>query len=92
MTASDFNIQPRLEPWPVGANGWVDCPVCGEPWRPFAFSYLPCHALCLFTEEIMDSIRYDESSSDAKLSSYYGVSVGTIRAIRSPTTPRTRFG
>ena len=40
-----------VEPWPPGPNAPRPCPVCGQPWRPWAWSRLPCHARCLFRPE-----------------------------------------
>ena len=40
----------RETPWPAGGGGNIKCPVCGNKWRPWAGSLLPCHARCLLTD------------------------------------------
>lgn len=92
VTATDMPA-PRLpllvEPWPAaGPKGhpFRPCPVCGEPWRPWAFSRLPCHAACLYdaaaTHEIRElhqSSRYSRRQGD--LAAALGISTSVLRAV-----------
>lgn len=60
MAVSSYLRLPlRDEPWSAGSNGWHICPVCGENWRPWSFSLLPCHAKCLLNEEgVAECLRW----------------------------------
>lgn len=73
----------RKEPWPALEEGYyhpsMPCPVCGQLFRPWAGSYLPCHARCLMTEEEQDAMLYS-NKSNKQLSQELGVTLSVIRA------------
>ena len=53
---SHYRLPLRDEPWGAGVP-YQDCPVCGEHWRPWCGSHLPCHAKCLLTDEAAEIVR-----------------------------------
>lgn len=48
---------PLADPWPAGIHWGRPCAICGETWRPWAHSRLPCHAKCLLTDEGVELVR-----------------------------------
>jgi hypothetical protein len=68
------------KPWPKGENGWIPCPVCGQPWRPWAGSYLPCHARCLFDDDEERAIKNDPRSTRV-IANELGVTESVIRSV-----------
>ncbi len=84
-----MRMQLRAEPWPMGAHPPRPCPVCGEPWRPWALSRLPCHGKCLFTEEEQDKILADPRTQK-EVAAALGVTVCTIRAAEGAAHRRKR--
>ena len=78
-----LRMQLREEPWPAGTHTYRPCPICGNPWRPFAFSYLPCHAKCVFTDEAVDLLRAHYDDPTTRMGDFaddFGVTPGVIRA------------
>lgn len=74
-----MRMQLRAKPWPMGAHPPRLCPVCEEPWHPWAMSRLPCHARCLFTEQEQDAILND-SRRLVDIAAALRVSINTVRA------------
>lgn len=73
----------RATPRPRGAYGVRPCPVCGEPWRPWPFSRLRCHARCLLTTEgRVELVRRFRTERDSlrRLAEAFGVPRSVIRA------------
>ncbi len=64
------------EPWPEGGKP-IECPVCGESWRPWRNSYLPCHGRCLWTDEGAIEI-YRSPLSCKELCEMLGVTYPTL--------------
>ncbi len=83
MSGSDLTMPMRTKPWPQKQSRARLCPICGTTWRPWAGSFLPCHARCLFQEHAAEAIR-SSAASDGKLAAGYGVTPSIIRSIRSP--------
>jgi hypothetical protein len=68
-------------PWPPGSNTWRPCPVCGTPWRPWALSLLPCHAVCLYTPEEQDNLlALSSRMTERLLAAQLGVTTGILRS------------
>lgn len=76
-----FRIPMRTERWGKGMHGYRPCPVCGKPWRPWALSYLPCHARCLLHDEDKQIIVSD-TRGDREIARHYGISLSVVRATR----------
>lgn len=79
--------KPRLPmrevPWPPGGCT-TTCPLCGGYWRPFAGSFLPAHAKCLFSPEDKERIRQMVLSSTKRLddtAAELGIPTQIVRAI-----------
>lgn len=72
----------RKEPWPKGRNAVRPCPVCGDPWIPWADSMLPCHAACLFGPEDRRAMMEDPRT-DREISADLGLSMSAVRGLRA---------
>ena len=72
----------RAEPWPAGNNGYHDCPICGERWRPYAGSLLPCHAACMWTDDGALALAMDPRA-DSLIARQLGVTMPIVRAGRA---------
>lgn len=82
-----MNIDLRSKPWPEGQHARRNCPVCGEPWVPWAGSLLPCHAKCLFDDRESIAI-FNDPRTEAELSRSLGVTTSVIRATRAKVRVR----
>lgn len=69
----------RDTPWP-STGQFIACPVCGESWRPWCGSRLPCHAKCVLTEAAQDALLDEYGVTQAEQAALLGVSVPVIRA------------
>lgn len=81
-----FRLPLLLEPRAMGKHPSRPCAVCGELWRPWAGSRLPCHARCLFTDEgrrELLALFRDETvlGGYAALAKHFGVSASVIRSV-----------
>lgn len=74
----------REAPWEA-QGGWLACPVCSKPWRPWAGSRLQCHARCLYSEADAATIAFADRSglfkTQIELAARLGISVGVLRAV-----------
>lgn len=82
-----MRIPLREEPWQSPEIGPRPCPVCGELWRPWVGSFLPCHARCLFTDEEQDALL-EENATRAAQARRLGVTVSVIQAALSAARRR----
>lgn len=73
-----MRVHLRDEPWDR-QGGWTTCPLCGEPWRPWARSLLPCHAKCIWTDEGA-LVLLRSPLSMRELSEMLGVTSSIVRA------------
>ena len=74
-----FTMELIDEPWPFGSNTPRPCPICGLVWRPHAFSFLPCHAACLWTDEGA-RLAFDTDLTVAAMARNLGVTSSIIKA------------
>ncbi len=79
----DWLVMPmRAQPWPKGAaHPWRPCPVCGDRWRPWAGSLLPCHAKCMWTPEGA-MMLFRDRRTETRLETALGLTRSIIRAGR----------
>lgn len=74
----------RETPWPKRPEP-RPCPVCGVRWHPWAGSYLPCHAACLFTEdeedEVLAELEADPRLRIEDVARARGVTVAVLRSL-----------